>query len=378
VAIISLLIVVLNTQFLGAEGVGEISLFVLGISLSTSVSEFYGGANITYLASRENSNAVFLPSYFISTLVGVLFSFAYFVFDYFTLVECSIFFICCTLQGCVNVHYHWLSGRSKVHVYNYALFLFYISILALCGLAYWKLKLTSVSSYYISYLIGLVLTLLLTSYSIQSSKGFKDLRSFRFKYSILKLGVQNQTCVLAQMLNYRLIYFVIEFLLGKATLGLFSVANQIVEGAWIPSKAIATVQYSELSNLDDKKEEKKLSLKYSAISLISTALILFVALLLPDWFYGQLFGEDFKETGSLILLLTHGALALALSRNIGAYFSGNGNHKINMYASLIGLLLNVSFVYFLIDRFELLGAGILTAIVFWSLTIYQAVQFSRN
>ncbi|MDP4292695.1 MAG: hypothetical protein Q8908_16565, partial [Bacteroidota bacterium] len=56
-------IVVINAHYIGAAGVGTISLILLGITFINLISNFIGGPAIVYLMPRFDAFRLLVPSY---------------------------------------------------------------------------------------------------------------------------------------------------------------------------------------------------------------------------------------------------------------------------------------------------------------------------
>ena len=116
--ILSLGLVILAAQFLGAEGRGEISLLMLNITIIVLISEFVGGGALVYLLPRYNFYQLLIPSYLwaiASAIAGAL---------ALTFLELSpsdlwIHLIIISLLYCINgVHLNILLGLEQIKRHN--------------------------------------------------------------------------------------------------------------------------------------------------------------------------------------------------------------------------------------------------------------------
>ena len=77
---IAFLIVIINSQYLGAENLGTISLIILGITIILQLNNFIGGGALIYLIPRLDNFKLFLTSYlwaFFSTMIGTYILFVF-------------------------------------------------------------------------------------------------------------------------------------------------------------------------------------------------------------------------------------------------------------------------------------------------------------
>src|SRR5437870_5483181 len=63
IAVVNFLTVIITAQYLGAEGRGTISLFVLNLTLISMLNNFVGGPGLVYLFPRNEPAALLVASY---------------------------------------------------------------------------------------------------------------------------------------------------------------------------------------------------------------------------------------------------------------------------------------------------------------------------
>ena len=77
-----------------------------------------------------------------------------------------------------------------------------------------------------------------------------------------------------------------------------------------------------------------------------TLLFLLIAFIIPPSLYGWVFGDEFVEAKSILMFLSPGVLAVAISNVLGHYFSAFGELKILILKSFSGVV--VAFVLSLV------------------------------
>ncbi|MEZ4688159.1 MAG: polysaccharide biosynthesis C-terminal domain-containing protein, partial [Bacteroidia bacterium] len=182
---------------------------------------------------------------------------------------------------------------------------------------------------------------------------------------MFRLGLFSQSGNGLQLLNYRLdIYLLEAFFPVKALslIGQYSAANQVGESLWIIPRAIASVQYSRISNSEDVTAARRLSLRLMGICMAIAAAGLAVLLLIPAEGYVWLLGERFRHTGTVLMYLGPGIIFLAGGIPLSPYFSGRGKHAINTWAAGLGLLATLGLGLWLIPRMGIEGAAITTSV----------------
>src|SRR4030043_472328 len=82
------------------------------------------------------------------------------------------------------------------------------------------------------------------------------------------LGLYNQIAVFAQLLSFRLSYYILNSCFGKEEVGIYSNAVSIAESIWLIGRSIATVQHSRIVNSRDKKFSLALTSRLNRINLL--------------------------------------------------------------------------------------------------------------
>lgn len=170
-------------------------------------------------------------------------------------------------------------------------------------------------------------------------------------------GGWSQLANLAQVLNYRFSYFLVESVKGVPTLGIFSTGIAVSESVWVFSKSLSTVKYAISANEKDHIKLHHQALLLIKLSVTGTLFLLCILCLIPDSIYTQLFSKSFEGIQRLMLHLSPGIFMLSIYTILAAYFSGTGRHHLASKASLIGLGVTIPACFFLIPRFGITGAA---------------------
>jgi O-antigen/teichoic acid export membrane protein len=377
-AIITLLIVLVNTRFLGAEGFGTVGLIGLAITIILLFNNFIGGTALIYLASRENLFRLLIPGYIWSVLNSLIFliiiRFLKMVPTEFEIHVVLLSFI----FSVAGVNLNILLGKELIRTYNIITVIQAVAQLLGLYILYYLKKDVSVHAYIMSVYFAFGLTLLLSTIAILRIVHISDLSGTgEVVRKIFRLGSLIQIAYTLQMFNYRLSYYIIDHFLGRASVGMFHFGNQLAEGTWIVSRSIATVQYSKVSNSNDLVYSRKLSMNMLKLTFIITVLMVFAILMIPGSIY-QYLGVDFGRTRIIILSLSIGIITNACSMMFSHYFAGIGKPHFNTIASGLGLVFTIAFGFLLIPKYGIIGAGI-TASVSYSISMfYQFIVFFRQ
>lgn len=358
-AFVTLGISVIAARELGNEKLGEISLVVLAIAISMLVSGILSGPPLVYFTPRKKLKHLLVPAYFANVFCPILVCFILAFFDLFDPQYLVYAILISIFQGFYSTHFYVLLGLEKLNAYN---FIGVIQVLiAIIGIAIgvYVFEIKEVDSYFvaqtISFFVGFIITIPFMrqrTYSDQNSSYSNAIKD------IFGYGFVMQLASIFQQLNYRMSYYIIDWQLGIAKLGIFALTMQIAEGVLMISRSIAVVLFSKTANLTEKeniKEKTNSTLKFAYISTFGFMLIL---LIVPVSFYEMVFSKDFSETKMVLWYISPGILFLAIQTILSSYFSSVHKVYVNAVGSFVGLLVIAAIVWHLTMLFDLKGSAI--------------------
>lgn len=370
--------VILATQFLGAEQYGNISMFVLSISLLQLVSGIAGGPALVYLVPRMTIRHLFAGALCWTLAVHLV----AFIFLYVSeilptgqlrhLIQVSLLFFLNTFA------YTCLLGKKRIRPFNLILLLQALSLLCALGWQIVFLEDTSLMVYIRALYVSSGLSALAGWFLILGYFQEKSTTTFGVGFrKMVRHGGFLQIANGVQLLNYRLSYFLIDQFAGRAYLGIYTAGVQLSEGIWIFGKSFAVVQYSSISNNSDPEYARTLSLRLLKATFFITLGCLSVLWLLPSGFYSFVFGKGFDQVKLVVMYLSAGVLALGISQIFSHYFSGTGRQQHNAIGSAVGLVVTAVSGFILIPAYGLAGAGITASLAYSVSTIYQLIVFVK-
>ena len=380
VTLLNFVIVVLTAKFMGANGRGQISLFVLNLTIVKMVNDFIGGSSLVFLVSRAKLSELIFPSYMWAILSAVFAT----IIIYLLNLENNIIhlFFLSLLLSLNSIHLTVLLGKEKITAHNV---LSVGQVLLLLVGILWFYFLPNVEIKFIHYLYALYI-----SFGIQFIFSLHQLLrlhwgnlavfSFVRLKQLLTYGVYIQLGNIAQLFNYRLSYYLLDQFHadGKEQVGIYSVAIQLAEGLWIVSRSISMVQYSAIANSKDENYAIPLTVNLIKLNVVLMLMALAVITLIPASFYVFIFGVEFMQVKKIILCLAPGILAFSVSGSLSHYFSGIGKYPINTVSSSFGLVVTIVFAFLLIPKYGFFGAAFTASASYLVSTIYQLLIFIRQ
>lgn len=380
ILLLSFGLVIYSTNMWGSEGKGSISIVIANAAIVGFFSNIFAGSTISYFASKYKTEKVLLYAYLWSIIVGITISIVFSFYiqgEYlFYLIGISVF------SSLLSANINLFVGRKNIHMFNlYTILQQAIHILFIVALIYF-LKITAVTTFFIAQISCYGLLFLISSFQLLSKCDFSDIG---FSKIVLKdmfeYGWKSQLSAFIQFLNYRLSFYFLEYFEGIAYVGIFSIGVTFSEAIWTLSRSIAVILYSDIinnKNAENAVEKTRASLK---ITFLITLVFVIGVLIVPSQIYVIIFGKDFYQTKEIILLLSPGIMAIAVSNIIGYYFSAINSLGILNIKSLAGLFITIAFSFYAIPRWGIYGACIVTTIsycfssgiLFWK--FYQITEF---
>jgi O-antigen/teichoic acid export membrane protein len=339
-ALLTFVIIIINSNSFGAEGTGAISKFVLTVSILQMLSSFVGGPSLVYMLPRHNNFQLILLSYLFSLItnsIGVvvlsligLISLEHIGY----LLVISVFFVFYYINSLV------ILSRENIGAYNLLAIIQIFIHFATLLFCLFVLDNKNISAYIYAYGLSYIIVFLISLFWIFGKIPFRDAENiFSLFRKMFCYGVVIQGANLAQLLNYRLGYYIIDILAGQRLLGLFDLGTKLSEAIWIFPKSISTVQYARISNCDDSKPyAKKITLAFFKITGIFAFCATVCLISIPASWLGRIFGDEYSDAKRVLYALALGIILLACNIILANYFSGLGKYRVNTIGSFLGLI----------------------------------------
>ncbi|MCK9302227.1 MAG: polysaccharide biosynthesis C-terminal domain-containing protein [Bacteroidales bacterium] len=376
--ILSFVIVAFSTRLWGAEGKGYIALFTTDLGLIAIFCNVFSSSSVSYYISRVCVSKLATQAYlWVSGVSGVLAVILSLLGD-FTLT--LPLFMASVLLGFITFQSSLFVGGQKIKYYNLIALLQPLLLLMFMLGIYYVNKDFGYYSYFYGQIISLTIVFFIArrlSIKVYGKAKF-DLDKTAVKQSFM-FGWQTELSNLLQFLNYRLSYYFLKLFVDINSVGVFSIGVAISEAIWVFSKSISLVQYSNVLKQGNTKAAKKDTVTASIYSLFASVLCIVFVFLLPESVYVFIFGsEEFASVKYILLLLSPGILAIAVTNVYGNYFSAIGKLKILIIKSAVGVVFTVILSVILIPRLQITGACIVNAVSYIVSSTILVIAFCRH
>ncbi len=364
----------------GSEGKGTISIVIADLTIVGFFCNIFVGSSVIYFASKYKTEQILLYAYLWSVLIGIAVPL---IFSIIRPVEYLYYLIgLSVLSSLLAANINLFVGQQNIRMFNLYTILQQVVHIVFIIIIVYLINITSVVSYFIAQLSCFAVLFVTSSFQILRYCEIGRISfSKKIRNKLFDYGWKTQLSAFLQFLNNRLSFYFLEFFKGITSVGVFSIGIAFSEAIWTVSKSLSVVLYSDVVNTSNHNiaiEKTKISLK---ISFLVTLLFIIIILLLPAQFYVMIFGKDFSETKRITLFLSPGILAIAVSNIIGYYFAGVNKLRILNIKSVIGLIFTIVSSFFIIPRWGITGACIITSVsycissglLFWK--FYELTEF---
>jgi len=162
--------------------------------------------------------------------------------------------------------------------------------------------------------------------------------------------------------------FLVNWFLGPAAVGLYSVGVGLVEKLWLVSQAASTVLFPRVAAESEEHRRKEFTPLVARTVLWITALAALVLVLLSHWIVLVLYSETFLPAVGALQALLIGIVALSAGRVLANDIAGRGFPGLNIYTGLATVLTNVVLNLLWTPRYGIVGAA-------WASTVSYTVSF---
>ncbi len=387
--VIGLIIGIVTARALGPEGRGEYNLYVLAITLATTLLSFgISGSNTYFIASKQyNERQLFYASSFLAILLGILSLLLIVILNQLGWLSLILpfkkFNMTIVLSLCVipiaffNVFAQGiLVGQQKIMLNNYL----NVGIQGLLAVAFAALyfldalDVTATVSFYALSQVALCILIVWTSWPAGlptfawslGSHGYRRLLKFS---STLHLGN------LTQFFNYRLDAYIVNYFLGTAAVGQYGISATLAETLWLISNSMATVLLPTLSS--KHAQSKEIAVKAAVATFCLSLLGGIVAFFLGPLLIPILFGRQFADAILPFQILIPGIVVLSISNVLATYVTGIGKPGINAAIAFVSFLFTLFFDILLIPQYGIPGAATASTISYAVTTVLTIFYFAR-
>lgn len=387
-SIVGFVILWFGTKFLGSEAWGIGATVLVDVSLLLIIVELLSGSGLIYFTPRKSFITLFSISYVWTFIVTTMMSFVfYFFYSFFPKIFYAFvpvgygseILLMVFLYGLHNFHMNVLLGKERVGTYNILFIIQFMTQFCSMMVYIFVFNIRNADAFVYS-LITAYITVAISGFICVTPYFKDDTRDSLFSTvkEMFHFGSIIQLSTLVTMINRRISYIVIKNFFGNSHVGVYTSGTQVAEATKMIGFSIALVQFSSISNMDDKNKAAELTMIFLKVACIATALCMIVICLIPKSIYAWALTPEFAETKDVLVSLTPGMIFMVANMIFSHYFSGVNLPQYNLYGSLIGLIVTIPCVFILIPMYGIVGAGVSVSLTYLSTIIYQWIIFKKK
>lgn len=381
IALLSLVISVLVSNFLGAEGRGSQAIFLASISFVLHVSGVFGSESIAILHAKNQRYDYLWISYLWAGLLLLVASLIVFLFFQTLNYVWHVLFVG-ILVSVTASNMSIFIARQKTGFFNALQLLvpFLTVLFLLCArFIFHSLTFqTYLYSLYFSYGVAFIVSFFALQINKFGQSGFLFKRFVMNLFFMFKYGFYNQLAAVVHLVSYRGSFYLIGLSLGVEAIGIYANAVSLTEVVWMIPRSVGFVIYSRLINTKDSFTYRKLIRRSLFVNfvLLSACFVLF--LIIPSSLYSYVFGKEFYDLKYYIIWLFPSSLLFGQYLITSNYFSGTRRHYINTLSNVSGAIVLLGSGFFLISSYGLKGAILATTLGYFAIVLIQDYYLKKQ
>lgn len=234
----------------------------------------------------------------------------------------------------------------------------------------------AVIAYGLGQFAGLIVTLILLKPYIGGKTSFAEVLAY-IKQSI-RYGFSINLGNVFSYISYRVDMILVAVILGSTAVGIYSIAIQIAERAWLLSFTVSSVLLPKLSELDKSEDSRKELTPIVARWVLAATIVLSIGVILvgkPVTIF--LFGMKYVQSFALLIWLLPGITSCALSRILANDIASRGRIDVNLRISIFVCFANIAANLALIPTLGMVGSALASSIGYFADTIVRIVSYSK-
>jgi O-antigen/teichoic acid export membrane protein len=196
----------------------------------------------------------------------------------------------------------------------------------------------------------------------------------------ISFGVKGYAANALQFLNYRLDLFILSAVTSTVVVGRYALAVAVTALMWLLPGALSDVLFPRVARLSGRDEEvtremvETKSVRHASLVTVTTSLLLAAALVL---LVVPIFGEDFRLSVRLGLILLPGGALVGISSVLAATVVGRGKPIYTLYGAFVVTPLTVLLYALLIPWLHADGAALASTLSYASTFVLTAWFYQR-
>jgi O-antigen/teichoic acid export membrane protein len=194
---------------------------------------------------------------------------------------------------------------------------------------------------------------------------------------LLRFGLISYLGSLTSFVNYRFDVLIVNLFAGARQVGLYSVGTGLAEIVWYLSNAASIVLAPRVAASDALEGDRITEVVARAVGFLTLIGAGVLAVLAP-FVVVLFFGPAFAESAWAVWLLLPGVVTYSVGRILSMYLLGRNRLKVDLAASLVGLVVTLALDLLLIPHFGFRGAAVASSVAYTCAMLVDLGWVVRN
>jgi O-antigen/teichoic acid export membrane protein len=191
----------------------------------------------------------------------------------------------------------------------------------------------------------------------------------------LRFGLLAWSSMIIAYVNYRIAFFMVRRSLGEESSGYYSMAIMLAELVWFVPDAVILMLYPEIAGRTDRESDEYCPAVSRHTFFLASVFMVFV--LAAGSLFLHTYGRTYLPAYPAFLLLVPGAFIFTLGKIVGIIFLGRRKLWISNLAALGMFLITISGNLFLIPRFGINGAAMVSTAAYAAGALFGLLYYRR-
>lgn len=370
------LIQLISVKILSIQDYGVIAKWLTDLAF-LSIFFVFGLDNSLLYFSRKNNKHYdinFYKNVIFFTIFCTIFLILSIVFGglYYTLLILSCYIL--ALIQTFNSYNHLNENFNKYGLINLsknlAIFIAFLIIFILNM----DIKYEEYLYYYFLMLFVSFILVLSISYKPKINK-INKINFFDSEYFIY--GSKSMLNTFLAILLYSVTIYILDIFLDKKDVAIFFAATVLAKLAWVIPDSVGNLLYPKFLKIDIDYSRNKVMEEtyfYAQLNFLINILSILMFLLIGRFIVDKFYGPDYKDMFYLVIILLIGNQGMVYYKILGRYLAAINQWKVQRLALVFAVIFNIFFNILLINKLNLMGAAIATALSFWVCGIIMSIH----
>jgi O-antigen/teichoic acid export membrane protein len=165
--------------------------------------------------------------------------------------------------------------------------------------------------------------------------------------------------------NYRFDVLIVNLFAGARQVGLYAVGTSMAEIVWFITNAASVVLAPRVASASGEEADRLTEAVARVVAFVTFVSAIGLALLAP-FIVVVFFGADFADSSWAVRLLLPGIVTFSVSRVLSMYLLGRNMLRVDLMASVVGLVVTLALDFILIPSYGFRGAAVASSIAYTS------------